>query len=142
MNFASTECTGISPRVMVKSYTSSEPLRITPIFTSVPFGPRSACITFSLVMFFPVKLESLTITILSPAKTPIPSQGPPEMTATTCTVSFWIENCTPIPEKEAESSEFTISRSSLGIYAECGSRRLTSSCITSSAMLSTSIGST
>ena len=142
INLASTEWIGISPRVIVKGSISVVPLRMTPIFTSVPFGPRRACITRSLVMVLPVKLESLTITILSPANTPMPSDGPPEITDTTCTVSFWMENCTPMPEKEAESSELTISKSSLGIYAECGSRRFTNSIITSSVILSTFIGST
>ena len=50
------------------------------------------------------------------------SEGPPETTSFTTTVSFMSENDTPMPEMLPSSSLLTLLNSLAGMYVECGSR--------------------
>ena len=61
------------------------------------------------------------IMILSPARRPTFSLGPPFMTLTTVAVSCFIRKVTPIPTKSPRICSATSVMSLFGIYTECGS---------------------
>ena len=118
---ASTEFTGMSPRVMSNVMILDELFRFIPNVTFVFFSPRNKDITFSLEMDTPATLFPSTDTIRSPARRPTFSLGPPEITSMIEIVSFIIENEIPIPLNEPSNSSLVAWRSFAEIYDEWGS---------------------
>ena len=102
----------MSPRVTVKVSVLLVLGRLIPSLTLVPFSPRSRFITALLVIFSPVAVESSIMMILSPARMPTFSLGPPGMTSTTPMVSLTIMNWMPMPLKEPFRSSVEAFRSS------------------------------
>ena len=101
---ASTECTGISPRMMSNEIGFDELLRLMPNVTLVSFFPFNNDITFSVDMDTPATFVPSTDIMRSPANKPIFSLGPPERTSIMVMVSFMIENEMPTPQKEPSNS--------------------------------------